>query len=678
MHPKPRSSQNLAAACGPVAYNEDSLLVDNVHVWPARRCSIKPRHVKYDLDEMAARLASTVLRSARTSAKQKGYISVRSRSTITSTTKPDVTILEVGPRDGLQNIKNQVPTRTKIELIQRLANTGLRNIEATSFVSPKWVPQLADSKDVIKEANAIGDASNIWMPVLTPNMKGLELAVQNNAQEVVVFASASEGFSRANTNCSIKEALDRSQQIVQAAKDHGIRARGVISCVVACPYDGPTEPSKVLEIAKRFLQMGCYEVGLGDTIGVGTPYDIEKLLKVLLSEIPAEKLAGHYHDTYGQAIANVVKSYEMGIRAFDSSVAGLGGCPFAKGAKGNLATEDMVYTFEKAGIKTGLDLQQLAEIGDWISKELSIPNNSRAGSAIVAKSRSTSSVSTPAVEVPQWTVVEDKGDYKVRRAGNVVKVTLTRPKNGNALTNTMVEGITELFQKLSHDRSVFHVVLEAEGKYFCTGMDLSSGGSSASNDASEKAAYYGKVEALYQAIDNAPQTTIAVVDGPCFGGGVGLAFICDVRLVSEKARFTMTEIKLGLSPAIISKYMIREWGIPFVREAILAGREVKPDELHRIGAVHHIAGNTEELEAKATRYLTNISKSAPRSAAACKELVRLGWKNPGGTEQQQYVTQTFAEMMRPGSEGEHGLEQFRKKVKGIDWGSFWAANGAKV
>ncbi|PPJ56626.1 hypothetical protein CBER1_01817 [Cercospora berteroae] len=388
MHPKPRSGMRRAEAWGPTADFEDRQSDVNTLIWPGSDAT-RPRRVRHDLDEMAARLASSVLRTARTTRRHGGPGAVRRRSHLSAAPRPDVTILEVGPRDGLQNIKTQVPTPTKIELIRRLAKTGLRNIEATSFVSPKWVPQLADSKDVIKEAKAIGEPVGIWMPVLAPNMKGVELAMENGAQEVVVFASASEAFSKANTNCTIEEALARSEEIVQAAKSHGIRARGVISCIVACPYDGPTEPSKVLEIARRFLHMGCYEVGLGDTIGVATPHDIEKLLKVLLTEIPAEKLAGHYHDTYGQAIANVVKSYDMGIRAFDSSVAGLGGCPFAKGAKGNLATEDMVYTFEKAGIKTGVDLQQLAEIGDWISRQASIPNNSRAGSAIVAKTRST-------------------------------------------------------------------------------------------------------------------------------------------------------------------------------------------------------------------------------------------------------------------------------------------------
>ncbi|KXS94552.1 hypothetical protein AC579_4473 [Pseudocercospora musae] len=514
-------------------------------------------------------------------------------------------------------------------------------------------------------------------------MKGLERAVQNQARHVVVFASASEGFSWNNTNCSVAEALHRSEEIVKAAKSHGIRARGVVSCVVACPYDGPTHPKHVLRVAKRFLEIGCYEVGLGETIGVATPYDIEKLLRVLLTEIPPEKLAGHYHDTYGQAIANVVKSYDMGLRAFDSSVAGLGGCPYAKGAKGNLATEDMVYTFEQAGISTGIDLQRLSDIGDWISREIKIPNNSRAGSAIVAKSLSNVTKTVPkqhdsAIKGTKWSLINDAGHYRVQRADNAVKITLTRPENGNALTNNMVEGIARTFQDLASDPTLFHIILDAEGKFFCTGMDLRGGGASASNDETEKAEYYGKVEALYEAIDNAPQTTIAVVDGPSFGGGVGLAFVCDVRLLSSNARFTMTEIKLGLSPAIISKYMIREWGIAFMREAILAGREVKPDELHRIGAVHGVASSSQDLQELANKYIQNLGRCAPQSAVACKQLVRLGWRDPGGREQQQFVTKVFANIMKPGSEGEHGLAQLRQGIKSVDWSQFHARKGIKT
>lgn len=422
--------------------------------------------------------------------------------------------------------------------------------------------------------------------------------------------------------------------------------------------------------------MGCYEVGLGDTIGVGTAADTEKLLRVLLPEIPPDKLAGHYHDTYGQAVANIVKSYEMGLRAFDSSVAGLGGCPYAKGATGNVATEDVVYMFDRAGVSTGIDVNRLSQTGDWISKTVNVKNNSRAGSAIVANRQSeTAQTPEPFKSVPeiQWQTISDDGEHRISRAGHVVKVTLTRTRNGNALSNSMMDGIIKLFDDLAKDKTVFQVILEAEGKYFCTGMDLSAGGSTAQNDASVQEAYYRKVEALFAAITSSPQTTIAKVNGKCFGGGVGLAFACDIRLVSPDSRFTMTEVKLGLSPATISRHMIREWGIPFAREAMLSGRTVTPQELHNIGAVHGIAGCSEDLDNIVTEYIASLRGVAPRAAAAVKELVRIGWTHPGSNEQTQFVKQTFLSMMEPGSEGEHGMAQFRKKIKTVDWAQFWGA-----
>ena len=426
--------------------------------------------------------------------------------------------------------------------------------------------------------------------------------------------------------------------------------------------------------------MGCYEVGLGDTLGVGTPYDTEKLLRVLFSEIPPEKLAGHYHDTYGQAVANVFKSYDMGVRAFDSSVAGLGGCPYAKGATGNAATEDLVYLFGKAGVSTGIDLQQLSEVGAWISAKVGQKNNSRAGSALVAKSTPATSSESKVGNIPtsslEWKVLSDDGEHRVSRAGNVVKITLTRTRNGNALSNSMVEGMTRLFNDLAKDQSVFQIVLEAEGKFFCTGMDLSSSGSTASNDPNMKEEYYNKVEALFSAITNSPQTTIAVIDGLCYGGGVGVAFACDVRLVSSNVRFTMTEIKLGLSPATISRHIVRELGIPFAREAMLSGRTLNPQELQSIGAIHGIADSKEGLQTMAAEYLDNLHNCAPRSAAAIKELVRLSWTDPGGEDQTKYVKQVFLDMIAPGSEGEFGMSQFRKKIKKIDWGQFHATGAA--
>ena len=600
--------------------------------------------------------------------------SLKRHRSVAASNDPSVKILEVGPRDGLQNIKTQVPTGTKVELIRRLADAGLNAIEATSFVAPKWVPQLADSQDVMREVVPLGEERSIHLPVLTPNIKGFERAAEAGAKEAVVFASASEGFSWKNTNCSIEDGLKRAEEVVTAARAKGLRARGVISCIFACPYDGPTDPAQVLMVARRFLQMGCYEVGLGDTLGVGTPWDTQTLLRVLLSEIPADKLAGHYHDTYGQGVSNVSKSYEMGIRSFDSSVAGLGGCPYAKGATGNVATEDIVYMFEKSGVPTGVDLEKLAAIGDWMSREVGVKNSSRAGPAIVAKSKSESATTakreTEAPEKPEWNVISDTGEHRVSRSGNTVKLTLTRTQNRNALSNSMVDGITKLVNDLTNDPTVFNIVLDAEGKSFCSGLDLSSSGSAASNNQDQKDAYYEKIEALFSSIANSPKTTIAVVDGPCYGGGVGLAFACDIRLVSANARFTMTEIKLGLSPATISRHMIREWGIPLARETMLSGREVTPTELRAVGAVHGIARDSDDLQDMAEKYLQNLKNCAPGSATACKELVRLGWTDPGGLEQSRYVKELFRNMMLPGSEGEHGMQQFRAKNRKVDWAAF--------
>ncbi|VUC30741.1 unnamed protein product [Clonostachys rosea] len=587
-----------------------------------------------------------------------------------------VRIVEVGPRDGLQNIKKSVPTDIKVELIRRLSKTGLLNIEATSFVSPKWVPQLADGHQVMKEIlSSLGpehQGQQLRFPVLAPNLKGLENANRAGAKEIVVFASVTEAFSKANQNCTVEQALQQAEAVTKSALKLGIKVRGVISCVFSDPFSGPTPPEAVLPVVRRLLEMGCYEVGLGDTLGVGTPKQVQDVLDILLGHIPADKLAGHFHDTYGQGIANIVRAYEMGIRTFDSSIAGLGGCPYAPGARGNVATEDVVYSLENAGISTGVDIEKLADIGQWISGQIGIPNGSRAGAALAAKRKST----VPAAKSPQavsttrrWEAVEDTGEYRISRSGVVLKVTLTRPKNGNALTDSMLEGLTTLFKNLANDPSVYHVILESEGKFFCTGMDL-SGNTDTFNNSGESS-YYSKVAALYDAIDHVPQTTIAVVDGPCFGGGVGLTFICDIRLASPRARWTLSEIKIGVSPAVISKYLVREWGVSLAREGMLSGREIGPDELWRVGALHQISNEKTSLESLLDTYLNQLEKCAPRCAAVNKELVRLGWYAPESAAQKELIQRTFAEMMTPGSEGEHGIGNFQKKIKSFSWKEFW-------
>jgi hydroxymethylglutaryl-CoA lyase len=293
-----------------------------------------------------------------------------------------VKIVEVGPRDGLQNEKQVVPTEIKIALINRLAEAGVRVIEATSFVSPKWVPQMGDNSAVM--AGITRQNATVY-PVLTPNLQGFDAAVQAGATEVAIFGAASESFSRKNINCSIAESLKRFEPVVSAASALEIKVRGYVSCVVGCPYEGAIAPEKAAEVARTLLDMGCYEVSLGDTIGVGNPASIQRMIDACARQIPIEKLAGHYHDTYGMAIANIYASLQMGMAVFDSSIAGLGGCPYAQGASGNVATEDVVYLLQGLGIETGIDLAKLADIGDWISSAINRPNGAKAGRALCAK-----------------------------------------------------------------------------------------------------------------------------------------------------------------------------------------------------------------------------------------------------------------------------------------------------
>ena len=293
-----------------------------------------------------------------------------------------VKIVEVGPRDGLQNEKQVVPSETKIELIERLAAAGLPVIEATSFVSPKWVPQMGDNAVVLA---GIKRRPGVTYTALTPNLKGFDGAVAAQADEVAIFGAASEAFSQKNINCSIAESLKRFEPVVSAASALEIPVRGYVSCVVGCPYEGVVAPEKTAEVAKILFDMGCYEISLGDTIGVGNPASVARMIEACARVVPIEKLAGHYHDTYGMAIANIYASLMQGMAVFDASVAGLGGCPYAKGASGNVATEDVVYLLDGLGIETGIDLAKLAAIGDWISTAINRPNGAKAGRAICTR-----------------------------------------------------------------------------------------------------------------------------------------------------------------------------------------------------------------------------------------------------------------------------------------------------
>ena len=295
-----------------------------------------------------------------------------------------VRIVEVGPRDGLQNEAQNVPAAVKIELIDRLTDAGLPVIEATAFVSPKWVPQMADAAAVMA---GIRRQAGTGYPVLVPNRKGLEAAIAAGCDEVVVFGAATESFSKRNTNCSIAEGLARFSEVCAEAIARGLKVRGDISVCLGCPYEGEVQPAQVTRVARELYAMGCYEITIADTIGSGTPGKTRAVIEDIARYIPAEKLAGHFHDTYGQALANTLTALECGVATFDSSVAGLGGCPYAKGATGNVATEDLLYMLDGMGIHTGIDMQKLVAAGAFICDALGRSTQSRVARALASKAQ---------------------------------------------------------------------------------------------------------------------------------------------------------------------------------------------------------------------------------------------------------------------------------------------------
>lgn len=304
----------------------------------------------------------------------------------------DVRIVEVGPRDGLQNERRLLPAATKVALVERLAAAGLREIEATAFVSPRWVPQMADAAEVLRD---VPRRPGVRYAALVPNLRGLEAALAAGADEVAVFGAASETFSRRNVNASIDGAIARFVPVVAEARRRGVPVRGYVSCAIACPYEGDVAPARVAEVAARLQDLGCREISLGDTIGAGTPSSVSRLLEAVLRRVPAERLAGHFHDTHGLAPANVVAAHRLGLRAFDASVAGLGGCPYAPGAAGNVATEDVAVALGEIGVDAGVDVDRLLDVAGWIAAALGRVPASRAWRARRARPEDAGAIRAP-------------------------------------------------------------------------------------------------------------------------------------------------------------------------------------------------------------------------------------------------------------------------------------------
>jgi len=444
-----------------------------------------------------------------------------------------------------------------------------------------------------------------------------------------------------------------------------------VSCIFADPYGEPTPLPAVLRCVSSLLDSGCYEVSLGDTLGIGSPSNVRELINYLtVNGIPPEKLAGHFHDTYGQAVANVWEAFNSGIRVFDSSVAGLGGCPFAPGAKGNVATEDLVYMFHNAGISTGINLPKLVGTGVWISKQLSKGNSSRAGTALSTKSQPSATPgmkSNPkTISRLKWDIFTETEGLQIYQSGVNLKIVLNRPQNANTLTTTMISDLTRVITNASSDPLTSRIIITANGKYFCTGMDLSKGSTAVGEGKSSSEAQFTALTGLFEAIDQCPKVTIAAVNGPAFGGGVGLAFSCDMRIFTRGASVTLSEVKLGLCAATISKYLIRELGVAVSREMMLSARSVTAGELKGLGVISEIAEDQEDLGVRVDGFLGRLRVASPNASRMSKELVRLAWAHGGGDVQASGIKGLFGEMMRSDADGAYGVKEFQAKRK-VDW-----------
>ncbi|KAE8375543.1 beta-lactamase/transpeptidase-like protein [Aspergillus bertholletiae] len=531
-----------------------------------------------------------------------------------------VRIVEVGPRDGLQNIKDHVPTPVKTELIRRLRRTGLQTIELTSVVSPRAVPQLSDCRDVLRteDIKSLQREPNVRLPVLVPNIKGLDIALEYDVKEVAVFISATEGFSKANINCTVNEGLERARSIAEKATSFGLAVRGYVSCIFSDPFDGPTAPSAVLHCVRELLKMGCYEVSLGDTLGVGCPDKVRSLLAYLEEhDVSLDSLAGHFHDTYGQAVANTWEAYNCGLRVFDSSISGLGGCPYAPGAKGNVATEDLVYMFHNAGIDTGLDMLKLVETGLWISTRLSRENASRAGIALantyglVYPPHHTEHA--PTKSAASWSPVKTKGRLLTYRSGGNFKIVLNQPKRGNALTPKMIADLTDIVESCNKDPSLLNIIITATGGFFCMGVEIGKSMSFIAQSASRNPRV-NHLATLLELIKCSPKTTVACVNGHAFGGGVDLVLACDVGISLRTATLTSTEARFNQAGGVGSK-----WKSAFIRNAVFSTRSVTAERLNSLGMVSEIVEDQGQLQSGLDDLLMRLDSSRPAKPRVARE-----------------------------------------------------------
>ncbi|KAE8349899.1 aldolase [Aspergillus coremiiformis] len=568
-----------------------------------------------------------------------------------------VRIVEVGPRDGLQSIKDPVPTRVKVELIRRLRQTGLRTIELTSVVSPRAIPQLADCRDVLRmeDIKSLQREPNLRLPVLVPNIKGLDIALQYDVKEVAVFVSATEGFSKANINCTVTEGLERARNIAAKAIDCGLAVRGYVSCIFSDPFDGSTAPSAVLDCVRALQEMGCYEISLGDTLGVGCPDKVRSLLAYLEgNHISLDLLAGHFHDTYGQAVANAWEAYNCGLRVFDSSISGLGGCPYAPGAKGNVATEDLAYMFHNAGIDTGLDMLKLVETGLWISERLSRENASRAGIALantyglVSLPRHTEHM--PSNPAPLWSPVKSKGNLLTYRAGSNFKIVLNRPKRGNTLTQNMIADLARIIENCSKDPSLSNIIITATGRFFCMGVNLGKSKPFVPQDAFSDL-QVKPFTVILEKIHRSPKTTIVCLNGPAFGGGVDLAIACDVGIRIRSATLILSEARFKQGENAVS-------GLrgAFTRNTIFSTRSATAERLNSLGLMSEIVDDPRQLQDGLDNLLVRLNCSKSAKPRVSREFARLTREHVGREGQAATLDEIVFQITKPDVDRDDDME----------------------
>ncbi len=495
-----------------------------------------------------------------------------------------VTIKEVGPRDGLQNESKFIETQDKVDWINLLSKTGLDYIEVSSFVHPKWIPQLADSEQVLKSINR---EKGVTYAALVPNIRGLERALTCNVNEVSVFMSASEGHNKSNINKTIDETFPVLKEVVDEALKANVKVRGYVSTVIACPYDGPVSPEQVLKVVDRLAEMGVYEISLGDTIGVGVPTQVESLLSTLLKHFPSNLFAMHFHDTRGTALANVVKSLEMGITTFDSSTGGLGGCPYAKGASGNVSTEDLLYMLSAMNIETGVNQEALMKLQEM---------------------KGALTLTT----LVQFNEIE-KG---------IGLITLNRPEAANAMSIQLLTDLNECLDEVAKNREIRVVLITGSGdKAFCAGADLKERKNMNEQQVRETVRLIGSTVNRVEAL---PQPVIAVLNGVAFGGGLELALACDLRIASSEAKMGLTEVSLGIIPgAGGTQRLPRLIGLGKAKELIYTARRITASEALEINLINEVV-EKEDLLKRATELAREIAKNAPLSLIQAKIAINKG------------------------------------------------------